>query len=286
VARRVRGKEPELTAQSEFPAFDGDVGARAHYEDPEYYDQAYRTRRDDIAYYVRLGRESGGPVLEYGAGTGRIALALARAGVSVTGVERSKPMLVAFKASVAKEPAEVRKRVRVVSGDMRRVRLRKRFPLVIAAFNTVLHLTERKDVEGFLAGARAHLAPRGRLVFDFSLPHPDYLGADPTRRYGAPRFRYPKRGLVRYGERFRYDVFRQVLDMQFEFSPLDGSRPWTVPLQQRQFFPREMEALLHYNGFGDLVWSGDFTDSAAIDDPDSLVVSCRALPVSERRRVS
>jgi hypothetical protein len=185
-------------------------------------------------------------------------------------------MLAALKRHLAKEPAEVRDRVRIVRGDMRSVRIRRRFRVVIAAFNTVLHLPERVDLERFFARVREHLAPGGRFIFDFSVPHPDYLGADPARRYGSPRFRHPTRGLVRYGERFDYDPLRQVLHMRLEFSPVDGSEPWTVPLTHRQFFPREMEALLHYNGFRDVAWSADFTDSPPGAQVDSLVVSCTA----------
>jgi hypothetical protein len=167
---------------------------------------------------------------------------------------------------------------------MRRARVKRRFPLVIAPFNALLHLYERDDFERFFARVREHLAPGGRFVFDVLLPHADYLGADPNRRYGAPRFRHPTRGLVRYGERFEYDAFRQVLLMGLEFEPLDGTPPWQVPLSHRQIFPRELEALLHYNGFGDIVWSGDFTDGPPEPGASSLVVSCAARKAPARSR--
>jgi len=60
-----------------------------------------------------------------------------------------------------------------------------------------------------------------------------------------------------------------------EFTPEDGSGSFTVPLTHRQFFPREMEALLHYNGFVDLAFSADFSDRPADRHTDSVVVSCR-----------
>ena len=47
----------------------------------------------DIAFYDRLAQATGGPVLELGCGTGRIALALAQAGLSLTGVDVSAGML-------------------------------------------------------------------------------------------------------------------------------------------------------------------------------------------------
>ena len=255
----------------------GDIGATSHFDDPAYYDKAYKNRRDDVAFYVRLATESGGPVLEYGIGTGRVALEIARAGIDVTGVDLSARMLLAFRKKLAGEASEVRRRVRLMRGDMRRVRLGRRFPLVIVPFNAILHLYDRRDMELFLERVRKHLTRAGRLVFDFSLPRAENLGADPERRYGAPRFRYPgKRALVRYGERFDYDPFRQVLLVNMEFAPEDGSPPWTVPLAHRQFFPQEMEALLHYNGFSDLRWSADFTDEPPGPETDFIVVNCGA----------
>jgi SAM-dependent methyltransferase len=278
VARRVRGEEPELKT----PALAVAVGAAAHYDDPDYYDFAYRDRRDDIAYYTRLARLSRGPVLEYGVGTGRVAVEICRAGVEVTGIDASAPMLEALARRFEREPDPVRKRVRAVAGDMRTVRLRQRFPLVIAAFNTILHLSERADFEQFFAGVRSHLSPRGRFVFDFSVPHADYLGADPRRTYGAPRFRHPRGGLVRYRERFEYDALRQMLLMELHFLPEDGASPWVVPLTHRQLFPREIEALLHYNGFTDITFTADFTDAPPEPGTDCLVVSCRAAAVPPR----
>jgi SAM-dependent methyltransferase len=254
----------------------GDLGATSHYVDPAYYDVAYRKRSEDVEYYTRLAKRAGGPVLEYGVGNGRIAIVAARAGVSITGVDLSVRMLSSLREKLSKEAVEVRKRVRVVHGDMRRARLRGRFALVIAPFNTVLHLYTRADVERFLARVRAHLVRRGRFVFDCAVPSPEDLGADPARAYGAPRFRHPVAGLVRYRERFEYDPIRQVLLVHMDFHPENGSPAWSVPLTHRQFFPQELEALLHYNGFGDIRFTSDFSDRPATSATDSLLVSCRA----------
>jgi hypothetical protein len=54
------------------------VGSSAHYDDPAYYAKAYGDREDDIAYYVALATRHGGPVLEYGCGSGRILLPCTR----------------------------------------------------------------------------------------------------------------------------------------------------------------------------------------------------------------
>jgi hypothetical protein len=71
-----------------------------------------------------------------------------------------------------------------------------------------------------------------------------------------------------------------------EFEPEEGGKPWKVPLTHRQFFPREVEALLHYNGFTDIFFTADFTDQPADQWVDSMVVSCRADPGARPRKAS
>lgn len=254
----------------------GDAGALAHYEDTRYYERTYGRRTHDVEYYVRLALGAKGRVLEYGIGNGRVALPMVRAGCHVVGIDLSKPMLADLKAKLRGEEPAVRSRVQAVHGDMRRVKLGQRFELVIAPFNVFLHLYDRTDVEEFLARVREHLAPGGRFVFDVSVPRPGDLDRDPNRRYRAPRLRHPTTGqLVRYTERFDYDTLRQILMVTMEFEPEDGGPVFSVPLTHRQFFPRELAALLHYNGFSDLVYTADFTDGPPDETTDSLVVSCR-----------
>jgi SAM-dependent methyltransferase len=254
----------------------GDAGALAHYSDPAYYSKTYGNRRHDVDFYVRLARRSRGPVLEYGVGNGRVALGIARAGIEIFGVDLSRTMLDDLEKQLADAPPKLRSRVHLTHGDMREVRLARRFPLVIAPFNALLHLYEREDFEALFARVREHLDENGRFVFDFSVPQPDDLCRDPERWFGAPRIRHPTSGeLVRYDERFDYDQFRQLLLVTTRFSPERG-KAWTIPLTHRQIFPREMEALLHYNGFVDLEFTADFSDSPADRHTDSAVVSCRS----------
>jgi hypothetical protein len=146
---------------------------------------------------------------------------------------------------------------------------------VIAPFNVILHLYTRRDVERFLARVREHLAPRGRFVFDWSVPHASDLARDPNRTFGTAPIRHPTSGeRVRYAERFEYDRLRQILLITMQFRPERG-RAWNVPLTHRQFFPAEMEALLHYNGFRVIRRTADFTDNPPNGDVDSMVVIAR-----------
>ena len=271
-----RRGQGQVTARSPRVVVDRalEIGARAHFDDAAYYTQTYAPRRDDVAFYEQLVGDAA--VLEYGVGNGRIALPLARNGAQVTGVDWSQPMLADLAERLAREPADVRRRVRAVHGDMRAARVRRRFPLVICTFNTFLHLYTRSDVERFLARVRAHMEPGARFVFDVSLPQPEDLARDPDRSYAAPRLRHPSSGqMVKYRERFDYDAARQILFVTIEFSPVDGSPPWVVPLAHRQFFPQELEALLHYAGFTVDEVHGGFAREPLSRHTDVAVYWCR-----------
>jgi SAM-dependent methyltransferase len=241
-------------------------GSRALYEHPRYYDHAYRAQRKDIAFYVALARKARGPVLELGAGTGRITLQLARAGVEVVGVDRSRDMLARARQRASSLPAAARSRVAFRCGDMRSLRLHRRFALVLAPFNLFMHLYTRRDFERAIATVRAHLAPRGRFAMDVLVPDLGALDRDPARVYRCRPVFDPADGTRHmYGERYAYDPVRQVQTVQMMFQRVD--RPEierTTPLALRCYFPEELASLLHYNGvtvdarFGS--FSGDTLD--------------------------
>jgi SAM-dependent methyltransferase len=250
-----------------------DAGSTAHYEDPVYYADTYRRRIDDVQYYVTLAARLGGPMLEYGVGNGRIALPVARHGVHVTGLDRSRAMLRDLRGRVRLERDDVRGRIALRQGDMRTARLKARFPLCICPFNTALHLYTRADVEAFLARVRAHLAPDGLFVCDLAIPSFVDLMRDPSRPYRGTPFRHARtRDIVRYAERFDYDAIRQVLFVTTDFEPVgkkDAS--WVLPLAHRQFFPQEWEALLHYNGLSVVDVFGDFYGGPLTRTSDVMV---------------
>src|SRR3954466_6362833 len=70
----------------------------------EFYDweNAQTMARRDVPLWRRLARASEGPVLELGCGTGRVTLPLARAGIKLTGIDLSPPMLRRARARVAR----------------------------------------------------------------------------------------------------------------------------------------------------------------------------------------
>jgi SAM-dependent methyltransferase len=144
----------------------------------------------DLALWLELAHSCAGPVMDVGAGTGRVALALARAGFAVTAVERDPVLLDALGAY------EDGLTVERVCADARAFSLRRRdFGLCIVPMHTIQLFGERERRAAFMRCVRAHLRPGGVLAvailtdaepFDCSLGH---IGPAPEDvRLGGLRF--------------------------------------------------------------------------------------------------
>ncbi|MFL5913961.1 MAG: class I SAM-dependent methyltransferase [Gaiellaceae bacterium] len=123
---------------------------------------------EDISFYVDEALASGGPVVELGVGTGRIAIPTAGAGVHVIGVDSSAGMLEVC-AEQARQ-AGVTERLELRLGDLRRPPVEERVPLVTCPFRAYLHLATDEERLEALRAARSLLLPGGRLIFDVFAP--------------------------------------------------------------------------------------------------------------------
>lgn len=253
--------------------------ADTHYRDGRHYDHAYSHYKSDVAFYVMLADAvaSGGAVLELGVGTGRVAMAIADRGIELVGVDRMPSMLEQARQRLAKRPRRLRDNITLIEADFRDVRLDRRFDLIISPFNAFQHLYTRADVEQTLATCRHHLADDGRLAFDVLMPDPYSLARDPDRFYRCRPIKHsPESRRFLYEEAFRYDQDTQIQTTVMRFTdPDDESVRFYDYLPQRQFFPEELRALLHYNGFELLSMEGGFEGEPVDERAESLVVVAR-----------
>jgi SAM-dependent methyltransferase len=133
-----------------------------------FYDPWSRSVTEDVEFYVEQALASGGPVVELAVGTGRIAVPIAQAGVSVIGVDASPGMLAIARA--AAESVGVSELLDLRIGDLREPPVPERVPLVICPFRSLLHMETEAEKLRALGAARGLLAPHGRFVFDVFSP--------------------------------------------------------------------------------------------------------------------
>jgi SAM-dependent methyltransferase len=113
---------------------------------------------EDLPLWRALAAEAGGPVLDVGAGTGRVSLDLAGHGVAVIALDADASLLEALERRAAGLPVET------VLADARDSDLGRRFPLVLVPMQTLQLLGGRRARAAFLRCTLDHLEPGGRLA--------------------------------------------------------------------------------------------------------------------------
>ena len=230
----------------------------------------------DVPFYAALAADAGGPVLELGCGTGRVLLACAEAAGEGWGVDASPAML----ALAARHAAErgLADRVQLVEGDLRSVRLGRRFPLVTIPFRTLFHLRSDDDSLAALATVHAHLAEGGRLAADVFVPDPALLAAG-ERLVFAGELEPPDGGRLAVWDHWTVDVAAQTMNRGRVTERLD---PDGLVLERRHRlldvfwrWPGEVTRLLEQGGFEIVERLGGFDGTPFGDGAEELVVVAR-----------
>jgi len=252
---------------------------------PELYDLVTPASfRGDAEWYRRKAAECGGPVLELGAGTGRITLGIAREGVAVHALDADRPMLDRLRRKLDDEPAAVRERVTVTVGDMRAFTLDERFALAIAPFRTFLHNLTEDDQLACLMRVREHLRPGGCFAFNVFHPSLEFMARYTGAFAGLWRLvgTFPRAdgGCVVRSECTRYDTVRQRVESDHRYEEYDADATLTRTSLQRleiaYLYPPDIRRLLTQAGFLSVRIAGGFDGRPFENDTDELVIEATA----------
>lgn len=223
----------------------------------------------DVDFYVTRARRTGGPVLELGGGTGRVAWALAQAGFEVVLLDLSATMLAEAERKRPASPPEARQRVRMVEADMADFDLGETFGLAICPFRSFQTLLTPDEQRSCLDTTHRHLRPGGLLIVDLFDPRLDLCLPGVTTPPDSHRatVRHPatgNEGEVRALSRAN-DALRQVLEERWQFTERDARgivvRQEEEMLRLRWTYRYEMRHLLELSGFEVEAEFGDFRGS-------------------------
>ncbi len=227
----------------------------------------------DVPFWLSLARREGGPVIEWGAGTGRIAVPLAEAGFDVTAVEVSENMTERGRSKAGN--------VEWVCGDMRNAELGKRYKLAVCAFNSLLCLASLEDVLSFLSNVREHLEPGGLIGVEVSAFSPEELAEEPGGPYRQHDFtrKLPEGKMERFSLS-RYDAASQLLEMRLFYELYDGGGALrdhrAHNLKIRVTNRDELILMLRLAGFEIEAIYGGFGGEPFTSESDHLIVlACR-----------
>ena len=153
----------------------------ARYYDLMYQDKDYVGEAQFIQRLIQTYAPATTTILELGCGTGNHAMLLAKEGYQVHGVDLSQEMLgYANERRDRLSPASATK-LQFSQGDLRQVRLDRKFDVVLSLFHVISYQTNNEDLLAAFETAKAHLVPGGILIFDVWYG-PAVLSEPPTVR--------------------------------------------------------------------------------------------------------
>jgi SAM-dependent methyltransferase len=246
-----------------------------------FYDWRMEGEEEDIPFYVQLAKESGGPVLELGCGTGRVTLPIAEAGIEAVGLDLSSEMLDIARQKLSRMSEEVQERIQFVQGDMAGFALEGQFSLVILPANQFRELLTTEDQMSCFHYINPHLEREGAVVIELTNPFRS------IKRWIAGEIYHRKVGYCEETGTIVECIFRTIsvslMEQWIEQETIylehlsDGSIVRHVgKSRSRHVFPRELDLLLQTSGFEVVDKWGGYDRVCLEDNSPRLIVRARA----------
>lgn len=248
------------------------------YVGAEEYDRENGLDGPSLPFYLDLAREVGGPTLDLACGTGFLSIPLAELGLAVTGVDLAPEMLDHARTKTCALP------IRWVLADCRTLDLGEQFRLITLTGNAFQEFRTRADLEGLLGSVRRHLAPGGLFAFETRFPRvselltPDALAGEWSEDTVWRQFEDEHGRTVTVSTQQRHDAILQTVEYAVHRRWQEGgeARVRTERALLRLVYPREMEALLHYNGLAIRDACGDWDRRPLDGNSPRMIYVCRA----------
>jgi SAM-dependent methyltransferase len=250
-----------MNSKAEYPA----VFAR-------FYDVIYDHVRSsaDHDYFLNKILNAGGPVLEVGVGTGRFFIEALNQGADIDGIDISPEMVKVLKQKLP--PGEQH---RVQIQDICKLKLDRKYNLIIAPFRVFMHLIEVKDQSSALNSVYDHLLPGGKFIFDLFVPNLKLLheGLENFNDFSGEY--EPGKKLQRFST-MHADLIRQISHVAFRFEWTEDSKEYTEEWKTdlRFFFRYELEHLLSKSPFSEYYIYGGLSEEPLMKDSKEFIVVC------------
>lgn len=242
------------------------------YRDARRYDLESSKISGDVPFYEECAERYGEPVLEIACGTGRVTIPLAEKGIDIVGLDLAETMLDEARRKAARKNLEIE----WVRADARNFDLGRKFRTIFIPFNSLAHFKTRKDAEGLFGSVKDHLSEGGRFIIDYFNPDLEILTRKPSEMYPNTEFTDDDGRKVEVTENNSYDCATQVNRIKWHYR-VEGVEKFSIDLNMRIFFPAELEALLHCNGFAVEFRYGDYKGTPFSSDSPKQILICRAV---------
>jgi len=239
----------------------------------KFYDIIYDSIRShvDTDFYLKRIRQTRGPVLEIGCGTGRFFSQAIELGADIYGIDISKSMV---NVLLGKIQSEHHKRISIQSAT--NFRFPFKFDLIIVPFRVYSHLLTVEEQLSALNNAFEHLSDNGRLIFDVYVPNPGMIASGLENVTDFKGEFEPGKKISRIVT-MKADIVNQISDitMTFKWDQDGRERVEMWNFKFRFYFRFELEHLIARSKLTLEKIYGNFEEGDLTGDSQEFIVICR-----------
>ena len=237
-----------------------------------FYDLIYHKVRSsvDFNYYMDRIRESEGPVLEIGAGTGRLFCAALEKGADIYAIEPSAAM-----RDVLFKKLDRKHHDRIQDTEAGNFRFSQKFDLILAPFRVFFHILTVEDQLKALNNIHDHLSDKGRFIMDLFVPDPGMLagGLKDLKDFDEE---FSPGNRVSRTVSMHADLVNQISYITITLNWNEGDQTfgetWETPM--RFLYRYELEHLIQLSSLNLVEILGDFTGKPLQSDSKEFILIC------------
>lgn len=246
------------------------------------YYRLFTRDRDDIRFFIKLATTYGGPVLEVGCGTGRVASRIAACGIPTDGLDLSDEKLSLAYEARADLDLDSRLRLNFFRAKMQSFTLARRYQIAIFPFHGLQELITADEKVECLRCVHRHLADSGLVLIDNFNPSVHILASEPGASAQVAEQHGEDGEVIRRTDRVvSLDYGTQTLHLEviYDVTHRDGqSEHMVMPYQTSYLFRYELEHLLARCGFEVMqTWGGYDFEPFGTQYPGKLIVLARRI---------
>ena len=135
------------------------------YYDLLYQDKDYASEVEYIHQLIQSNHPNATSILNLGCGTGNHDFFLVEKGYQITGIDFSQKNIdIASNKLLTSNTTDAD--LHFIKGDIRNIRLEKKFDIVLALFHVISYQVSNRDILAAFSTAKAHLGKNGLFIFD------------------------------------------------------------------------------------------------------------------------
>jgi SAM-dependent methyltransferase len=225
-------------------------------------------------FYLALAQQVGGPVLDVACGTGRLARAIARVGLDVTGMDIMPAMLERARALSQQLP------ITWVQADCRTFDLARRFRCVLMTGHAFQNLLTDEDQDAFLTRAYDHLDVGGTLAFDTrNLGGRTYSSTIDLALWRS--FQDPAMRWIDVWVASRFDSQTMIDHVQLVRKVRETGEAWPSQIALRYIGVEDLNRRLAEHGFTVVAQYGEWAKTPCAPASPEIITVCRRDGVRE-----